>query len=88
MTPKQAAAQFKAIRAEKDKLAPAEAEAKKVLLAHFTATNTTELDGVALAVDQRQQLNTSKVRAYLGDKIEQFLRAVTQRTLYVRKEPS
>lgn len=88
MTPKQAAARYREIRAEQDKLTPELKECSKVLLRHFADTNTTELDGVCLAVDERHQLDTNKVRTFLGDKIEKFLKAVTRRTLFVRKEPA
>lgn len=83
MTPKKAAQVFKRVKAAQEKLAPQIAEAKRVLTEYFEASGTTELAGVGFAVDTRTQLDTTKVRAFLGDKVDEFTKKVTSRTLFV-----
>ena len=58
-----------------------------MLLEHFDATNTTEAEGIRLAVDTRSQLDTTKVRAFLGERIDEFTKAVTSRTLSLCEAP-
>lgn len=83
MTPKQAAKIFRRLKPAHEKVGAQVAEARKVLVAHFEATGTTELDGVGFAVDSRNQLDTAAVRAHLGDKIDQFIKAVVSRTVFL-----
>jgi hypothetical protein len=83
MTAKQAARAFKRAKAAQEKLAPLLAESKRVLTEHFEATGEKEFEGVGFAADTRTQLDTTKVRAYLGDKISEFTKSVTSRTLFV-----
>lgn len=83
LSPKEAAAQLIKAAAEIKKLEPLVREAKAVLVPHFESTGTAELDGVGFAVDQREQLDTTKVRALLGDQITKFTKTVTSRTVFV-----
>lgn len=83
MTPKQAARVFRRAKPAHDELGAELTEARKVLVKHFEETGTTELDGVGFAVDARSQLDTTAVRAHLGDKISQFLKSVTSRTVFL-----
>lgn len=83
MTPKQAAKAFKRLKRAQEKLLPQLSTARAVLIEHFETTATTELDGVGFAVDTRGQLDTTKVRAFLGDKVNDFTKTVTSRTVYV-----
>lgn len=83
MTPDQAAQEFKRLKAAQEEIAPKLAEARRVLVEHFEATSTTVLEGVGLAVDTRSQLDTTRVRAFLGDRVNEFTKSVTSRTVYV-----
>ncbi len=78
---------FKRVKAAKAKISPQESEAKRVLLEHFEATGTDKFEGIGLAVDTREQLDTARVRVFLGDKVEEFTKTVTSRTLSVLEEP-
>lgn len=83
MTPKQAAKIYKRETASQAKRAPMLKEAKKALVEHFEETGTTEFEGVGFAVDTRHQLDTTAVRAFLGDDVTRFLKPVVSRTLSV-----
>jgi hypothetical protein len=83
MTPAEAAAVFREAVAAQKSLAPTLREAKKVLNKYFDDNALDELDGVRRAVDVREQLDTDKVRDFLGDQVGEFLKKVTSRTLYL-----
>jgi hypothetical protein len=87
MTPQQAAEVFKKITAEQAQLAPTMRQAKKVLNQHFDDAGVDELDGVKRAVDVREQLDADAVRDFLGDRVGEFTKSVTSRTLYLEKGP-
>ena len=54
-----------------------------MLVKHFEETKTTEFAGIGFAIDTRKQLDTTAARAALGDRLEQFLKPVTSRTVFV-----
>ena len=87
MTPKQAAKIFKREKAEQEMRAPQLKEAKRVLVEHFESTKTNKFEGVGFAVDTRNNLDTDRVRAFLGERIAEFTKQTTSRTLSVLEEP-
>lgn len=85
MTPSQAARIFKRGKSIQARLGPQMREASKVLVETIEQSGTTEFEGIGLAVDDREQLDVTKVRAHLGDGVDEFTKTVTSRTLFVIK---
>lgn len=56
-----------------------------MLVETIEQSGTTEFEGIGLAVDDREQLDVTKVRAHLGDGVDEFTKTVTSRTLFVIK---
>lgn len=87
MTPNEAAQAFKEATAAQAQLAPTLRESKKVLNKYFNDSGLNELEGVERAVVEREQLDTDKVRDFLGDRVGEFVKPVTIRTIFVQKAP-
>jgi hypothetical protein len=83
MTPEEAAKAYREITAQQAQLAPTMRQVRKVLNEYFDRAGVDELDGVRRAVDVREQLDTDAVRDFLGDRVGEFTKRVTSRTLFV-----